>query len=324
MDKDRSLFHYCNLSTFDSIISGNSIRLSDISKSNDSQELLWAKEICFSRINELKEKTTSELAHKALEIVLLFAGSFGCGPRFYKLALDDESSSSKLIREKLDSSISFVFCLSESRDMLSQWRGYADDGTGISIGFSKNYLRQINSRKQKCPYFSIPLFKVNYGKKPVVKLVDQNIDFVKLESLTEASQCSNFAYHTIKEINRFAPYFKDPAFKEEKEWRIVFTANRNDLFCEKSLLSSFDTFISDEFFGSFTLPSIGFRTTKNNIIPYMEIKIKNLNAAINQIIIGPRCQAGVDDLRNYLVYKGLLKSINDNSIKIMKSACPYR
>jgi hypothetical protein len=32
------------------------------------------------------------------------------------------------------------FCLSEDGDLLSQWRGYAADASGVSIGFSKEYL----------------------------------------------------------------------------------------------------------------------------------------------------------------------------------------
>lgn len=32
------------------------------------------------------------------------------------------------------------FCLSEKPDLLSQWRGYADDGQGLSIGFNKRII----------------------------------------------------------------------------------------------------------------------------------------------------------------------------------------
>lgn len=35
------LYHYCSLPTFQKIIEGRSIWLSDISKSNDSMELVW-------------------------------------------------------------------------------------------------------------------------------------------------------------------------------------------------------------------------------------------------------------------------------------------
>jgi hypothetical protein len=45
------------------------------------------------------------------------------------------------------------FCLSEEGDLLSQWRGYAADATGFSIGFSKDSLMYLN--RQKLPGFSL-------------------------------------------------------------------------------------------------------------------------------------------------------------------------
>jgi hypothetical protein len=36
------------------------------------------------------------------------------------------------------------FCLSEDGDLLSQWRGYASDATGVAIGFSTEYLNWLS------------------------------------------------------------------------------------------------------------------------------------------------------------------------------------
>ena len=35
------VYHYCSLDTFNLIISNKTLRVSDIRKSNDSEELLW-------------------------------------------------------------------------------------------------------------------------------------------------------------------------------------------------------------------------------------------------------------------------------------------
>lgn len=40
----KTLYHYCCLDSFLSIITKSSIWLSDIGKSNDSKELLWFRE----------------------------------------------------------------------------------------------------------------------------------------------------------------------------------------------------------------------------------------------------------------------------------------
>lgn len=47
--------------------------------------------------------------------------------------------------ERLQNAVAFLegmfdglgFCFSEDGDLLSQWRGYASDATGIAIGFSR-------------------------------------------------------------------------------------------------------------------------------------------------------------------------------------------
>jgi len=48
------------------------------------------------------------------------------------------------------------FCLSFYGDLLSQWRGYADDGCGVSIGFGVPYLKSlVHSERDKAPHFAL-------------------------------------------------------------------------------------------------------------------------------------------------------------------------
>ena len=56
--KKKCVYHYCNLNTFYSIISNKSLRLSDITKSNDQLEITWAVDI----IREVFIEQYSELA----------------------------------------------------------------------------------------------------------------------------------------------------------------------------------------------------------------------------------------------------------------------
>ena len=44
--KPKTLYHYCSLETFKSIMEKSTVWLSDIRKSNDSKEMLWAKNQC--------------------------------------------------------------------------------------------------------------------------------------------------------------------------------------------------------------------------------------------------------------------------------------
>ena len=56
-------------------------------------------------------------------------------------------------------------CLfSESKDKLSQWRGYAQDGKGIAIGFNKDVLEELNQ---------ISKFHTAFGK--VIMIIHRNM-----------------------------------------------------------------------------------------------------------------------------------------------------
>ncbi|MCW5297735.1 DUF2971 domain-containing protein [Herbaspirillum lusitanum] len=54
------------------------------------------------------------------------------------------------------------FCLSAEGDLLSQWRGYAQDGAGVAIGFSGEYLRSMGRQHNKGPHGGFLLEPVIY------------------------------------------------------------------------------------------------------------------------------------------------------------------
>ena len=120
-----SLFHYCSNQKCFSILGGKTLRMSDIQKSNDHQEL----RLFFPRLLHYIE---------SLYIQQPF-------PFKYR-NLTDVSAMMIMVRESLDywnrrfldgEFSDFVVCFSEVPDVLSQWRGYADDGKGCCIGFSR-------------------------------------------------------------------------------------------------------------------------------------------------------------------------------------------
>lgn len=67
----------------------------------------------------------------------------------------------------------FAFCLSEEADLLSQWRGYADDGRGVCIGFKKEALELY--LKTKVENNSITLNKVLYSDDDLERGMQQSL-----------------------------------------------------------------------------------------------------------------------------------------------------
>lgn len=93
--------------------------LSDIEKSNDYQECMVCREYVNKGIKEYLKN--DKKAIKAWE-------------EWYKVGIQTSFQAR-----------TFGVCFSESKDQLSQWRGYAQNGMGMAIGFDKNILDELNS-----------------------------------------------------------------------------------------------------------------------------------------------------------------------------------
>ena len=130
----RVLYHYCSLDTFKSIFDNKSIWLSDIRKSNDSLELKWIMGQCeYYILKAWVDYVKAVRSEYGLERISM---------DHYQL-FDQISSLAKDYDAECDTK-NWVFCLSEKSDDLGQWRGYADDGKGISIGFNSASFKLIN------------------------------------------------------------------------------------------------------------------------------------------------------------------------------------
>jgi len=117
MEQNDTFYHYCSNEAFCSIINNKSIRLSSLSLSNDKTE------------GKLASKIFKDLAAEE------------------SIKIDDLLGYIKLVEEN---SHALGFCLSAEDDLLSQWRLYADNASGVAIGFSKEGLIQFADREELC------------------------------------------------------------------------------------------------------------------------------------------------------------------------------
>lgn len=281
------LFHYCASSSFASIISGRSIWLSSLSLSNDTLEGRLIIQIFEELLSQSKigddEKTEIRRALKFAEEIF-----------------DD-----------------LGFCLSNEPDILSQWRGYADDGQGFSIGFSRAYLEKlVHTKKEGTP--EIRLSKVLYEENEHVAALKPTFDAIKEladagrlrkpgllcadpEELIEKRQHEFLA--TIRSLmintaNTFlenAHQLKSSAFSEEAEWRLISPLARN---------------LKD---------SASFRALGNRLMPYREIKLKQMDIEpIAEVYIGPK-----NITPNYVVEK-FLDQNGFRGVVVKRSRASYR
>ena len=286
-----SLFHYCSTSAFDSIISNRSIQLSSLRLSNDTME--------GKLVNEIIEKLAIQDA------------------------LDDASIKNlhDAVRFVTDLYDGLGFCLSEVGDLLSQWRGYADDATGFSIGFSKEYLLSLpadHAEKERSPCI---LTKVEYDLpnqealvKPTYEEAKQILNSGELQIpsppgllSTKSEEDFNKEIEVAKRaffgmysaIHRVVPNLyalKTDAFREEQEWRLTSYVPKGDTECS-------------------------YKTLKNCIVPYIEIELTKLDKGLEpilEVVVGPKNLTPTDVVQNYLNKYGF------DNVTISRSKATYR
>jgi hypothetical protein len=121
----------------------------------------------------------------------------------------------------------FVASFTEEGDLLSQWRGYGRPGDAYSIGFPEPLLASEAVRRSgynlvRCRYAldeqqaALPQLLVTARDKLAFLLGQQDAPAVDvaLESV---------GFEFIFQALAVAASLKDPAFKEEKEWRLIAT-----------------------------------------------------------------------------------------------------
>ena len=202
------LYHYCSIPTALSILSNRSIRLSSLAHSNDSMEGRWT----LLRIQEL-------LTEK-------------------RLPNADISPTIEGLEYLLSRFDALGFCLSEKRDLLSQWRSYANDGSGFSIGFSDAFVaywrnsrtcHQVLYKKKEQdallrPFISrfIKIAKDGAWRAPA-SLRAQGLGARPPANIDEEQMShagAEFA-KTGAELLGYLFLMKNPAFEEEIEWRLL-------------------------------------------------------------------------------------------------------
>jgi len=102
----------------------------------------------------------------------------------------------------------FIFSLSQLRDNLNQWRLYGDDGRGVCLHFRYKPFMDDNHFVYK---------KISYGRGYVEFLKDLRNTILKIKNLKFVTSDKFFTYRY---------FFKNEAYKEEEEIRLLFL---NDL-----------------------------------------------------------------------------------------------
>lgn len=203
--------------------------------------------------------------------------------------------------------IIYAACFSESKDSLSQWRGYAQDGSGLAIGFSKKYLQAVNGLAK----YNLTFDKIIYQNqdKFVNRIFKENINNMDNKGIGHVGLELNDNYRL-----EFAKY-KNPSFKEEKEWRLVLKAGVGAKKIRRD-------------FNGIEFSNAQYRYGNEKFIPYLEMNFSKIKKnIIKEVWIGPKSKISLSDVKNMLStfgYYGDASYSERGPIPIIKSESPYR
>lgn len=284
-----TLFHYCSAASFFSIVNGASIWLSSLSQSNDSLE----GKIISTSVAQLAEKDKLDVRTRLLI--------------------------EQYIKQLEENTEALGFCLSEDGDLLSQWRGYAQDAAGFAIGFDTDYLEESCAAGHPSTSTPVVLKKIKYSRADHEELLrDTYKRFRKLaaDSMLRNATWTGTAGKSVEQIRgevsslaaqsdailgaQLQVYpdlylLKTAAFAEEKEWR---------------LLAPYLSFLPEV---------LDYRHANGQIIPFRSYALKNpAEMGIVRVILGPKNKTPISVIGDFLHSRGFKRAV------VGRSCATYR
>ena len=195
-DSPDILYHYTSLDAFRKIVETKTIRATHYQQLNDQSELEIARREIRDLINKKYRCNKCKKEH-------------GCKKRY--------GCKKQLVLEELeqDDWRMYIFSLSASKNLLSQWRAYTHplDG-GVDIGFSRNYFKlHIEGFEPIEPY------KCCY---------EPSYDLVEIENIINTGGYMGQLYNALQGVQFFLQSTmkqmcvrKHIAYEDEAEWRCV-------------------------------------------------------------------------------------------------------
>lgn len=322
-NKIETIYHYCSVETFMAIIQNKTLRLSDLNKTNDYMEKKWANRLIIAALQE---------ALREYEIDMNLEEEY-----WY----DDEADNhlqyfAKEVKQVLyDERPILITCFSREKDQLSQWRAYGQDGAGIAIGMNYKLIESLNNKidglyvekvvyKEKnqqqrlegliesCIYYMDKLYKTVVGK----RYKDYNEFFVE--------EFDAFCETLTDYVGQVACTIKNPAFAEEKEIRVIYNPELQDVEVtgdmEFEAAKKYFTTISEV--DEYKIFPLNFSYKNNQLIAFCDLDFSKLidKGIINEVVIGPKSNIKENDMYYLLMRNG----INANNIKVSKSSATYR
>jgi len=280
------LWHYTTMAGLEGILTSGSVWATEAHYTTDESEFVHAREGATRYLNALTPETKSEHLAKAsgLEII------------------NEEFENGSLSENQTEV---FVASFSSAKDLKSQWTGYANNGTGVSIAFDLRNVRPPNQLG-----YAVTLAPCIYEQAESERLLERALaHFMETtKKLYENKEDLQWVGRKLKDwklVDRvYGLEFNEAAFKAaddqqtKEELRIALAMTKFDLLRLASHCKN--PFYSEEHEWRLSLPhtkgqpltniTIQHRGTDHNI-PYIAHNLFSERLPITQVMLGPSCES---------------------------------
>lgn len=195
------LYHYTDLAGLQGIVRHHDLWLTNSRYSNDDEEVTHGYHIVQQVINEERGRLPPPPPDR----------------------LNYLERVSDLVKEPTPEGV-YICCFCLDDNLLSQWRGYGANGTGVSLRFNPVEFSAVTG--QDSPHGGLMrLWKVFYDADRQKNIVKKALDFAFFSDL--ARPVEDRAQQAADAIQFFIPAFKNGGFREERECRLIFTPPPN-------------------------------------------------------------------------------------------------
>jgi DUF2971 family protein len=194
------VYHYTDAEGLAGMLRSNSVWATDYRFLNDKSEIVYSRNIAKQLIQKRivnSDKYPQKNFHKQVA---------------HYQAIDDPSDV-------------FIFALSLEPDDLSQWRGYARDGLGFTVGFCGKRLNEVSADESG----EFSFFEIEYDEARQLSVLERALAEIEKECAFQASKhpkeasaiCKAAAYKFDWMADLRAAAHKHPSFRLEREWRML-------------------------------------------------------------------------------------------------------
>lgn len=188
----RRLYHYTDLGGLAGIIDRHDLWLTHLRYSNDNEELQHGLRVADRILAEsMAKQAKSSPGRRVLERV------------------------QSLLASSLASAV-YVTCFCTKDNLLGQWRGYAGNGAGVSLAIDPFGFAEVAGQES---VGFLRLWKVFYDIEKQNNIARNAIRRALSQRLGEDTR----VWRLYDALQFFIPTFKHPDFRDEEEYRLIFT-----------------------------------------------------------------------------------------------------